>query len=234
MNFTDLNGDIWLSDIFSTGMAVDECATTTVLSGVTDRGLYCTYREWNASTTGPLSLPSSIPGYYKVTVYFAETSAMPGERVVDIFILGYRIFTGIDVAMLSTSGTLVLDLTGYSVDGSINIEIVASSGFPTLSAIKREFIPADVAPFAVRVNSGSTASFVDLAGNTWMADNFFTGGSTFSLCPVSIDGTVDDEIFCSERSGNFIYSVPVPGFGFHRVVLHFAEIFCEYSVCIEL
>lgn len=37
-----------------------------------------------------------------------------------------------------------------------------------------------------------------------------------------------DEIFRSERSGSFSYSIPVPWYGYYRVVLHFVEIFCKY------
>lgn len=88
--FISLSGDTWMSDIFNSGSTVDECASS-VLSGVADRGLYCAYRQWGFSTTGPLLLPSTSAGYYKVALHFTETSAVPGERVVDIFVNGYRI-----------------------------------------------------------------------------------------------------------------------------------------------
>lgn len=122
-----------------------------------------------------------------------------------------------------------LDVTGFSSDGTINVEIVASSGVPVLAAIERELVPSAFAPHQIRVNSGSTTSIVDNENETWIADSFFSGGFTFSNCPLEIHDTVNDEIFCSERSGSFSYSIPVPGSGFYRVVLYFAEIFCKFN-----
>jgi Malectin domain len=227
-DFTGGDGRVWLRDIFTTGSAVDECATS-IISAQPDLGLFCKYRQWSTPSTGRLLLPASIPGYYKVTLHFTETTAAPGERIFDVFALGYRVYSGIDVAsLLGGFGVFALDITGYSIDGTIDIEIIATAGQPQLSAIERDYVPTAVVPFEIRVNSGASTSFVDSTGKTWIADNFFSGGSPFSLCPFAIDGTIDDELYCSERFGMFNYTVPIPGHGLYRVVLHFAELVCKW------
>jgi hypothetical protein len=56
----------------------------------------------------------------------------------------------------------------------------------------------------------------------WSADNFFVGGSTYSLTSIPITNTVDDPIYQSERLGDFSYSIPVP-IGTYDVSIHLAE-----------
>lgn len=57
---------------------------------------------------------------------------------------------------------------------------------------------------------------------------YFTGGGTYSACPLEIGGTQDDIIYCSERYFNgqapYQYNVPIPRSGFYQVKLHFAEV----------
>jgi Malectin domain len=57
----------------------------------------------------------------------------------------------------------------------------------------------------------------------WADDNFFTGGTTYSISSVPIANTADDVLFQSIRLGSFSYSIPVP-LGHYEVVLHFAEL----------
>ena len=57
----------------------------------------------------------------------------------------------------------------------------------------------------------------------WSGDQFFTGGGTYSTS-ATIAGTTNDELYQTERYGNFAYHVPVPN-GAYEVDLHFAEIF---------
>jgi Malectin domain len=57
----------------------------------------------------------------------------------------------------------------------------------------------------------------------WSADNYFTGGSTYSLTSVPVENTVDDVIYQTERLGTFTYSIPVP-IGTFDIKIHLAEV----------
>jgi hypothetical protein len=76
--------------------------------------------------------------------------------------------------------------------------------------------------FPMRINCGGT-TVTDSKGQRWSADSFFSGGSTYSTSAIEIYNTDDDVIYRSERSGTFVYNIPVP-LGSYSVVLHFAEI----------
>jgi hypothetical protein len=158
------------------------------------------------------------------TLYFP---ASPGARVVDIFIRGQRIFSGIDVASLAGSGggVFALDFTAYSPDGMIDIEIIATTGVPVLAALERVHVP--MKPFELRVDAGGTEPYVDMSGKTWLQDMFFDFGAMNSVCPAVIGNTDEDDLYCSEHFGTFKYTVPVPALGFYRVILHFTEVFCK-------
>ena len=58
----------------------------------------------------------------------------------------------------------------------------------------------------------------------WAADNFFFGGSTYSISSIPIDNTADDPIYQSERSGDFSYEIPVP-VGTYEISIHLAEMY---------
>ncbi len=78
------------------------------------------------------------------------------------------------------------------------------------------------APSDIRINSGA-GIFTDSSGDVWRADQFFTGGSTFSNSN-NIQNTPDDPLYRSERFGNFVYNIPIAN-GNYGVELRFAEIF---------
>jgi len=75
---------------------------------------------------------------------------------------------------------------------------------------------------SIRVNSGGPQ--VTLNGEIFTADQYENGGSTFSTTE-PIEGTTDDELYQSERFGNFYYDIPIPVPGEYDIRLHFAEIF---------
>jgi Malectin domain len=65
--------------------------------------------------------------------------------------------------------------------------------------------------------------YLDASGlRYWAEDNFFFGGSTYSMSSIPISNTVDDPIYQSERNGDFSYEVPVP-VGTYEVNIHLAE-----------
>ena len=88
--------------------------------------------------------------------------------------------------------------------------------------------PVVAAPIAIRINAGSDKAWTDTAtGNIWAADAYFIGGGAFSNCPISIDGTTLDTLFCSERyfsEQKGAYIIPVQP-GIYTVKMMFAETF---------
>jgi Malectin domain len=66
----------------------------------------------------------------------------------------------------------------------------------------------------------------------WGADNFFTGGTTYSITSVPIANTLDDTVYQSIRLGTFSYSIPVP-VGNYEVDIHLAELYV-FVVIVEI
>ncbi|PYK93579.1 MAG: hypothetical protein DME36_08960 [Verrucomicrobia bacterium] len=80
---------------------------------------------------------------------------------------------------------------------------------------------AQAAPTSVRINAGTTTPYTDANGNTWLADQFYTGGSTYyTTSPIT--GTPAPQVFQTERWGSFAYNIPVAN-GNYNVNLDFAE-----------
>lgn len=75
---------------------------------------------------------------------------------------------------------------------------------------------------SIRINAGGD-EFVDFQGNSWEADQFFSGGSTYHAGSKPISDTLNDEIYRSERYGIFEYEIPVDA-GEYEILLHFAEV----------
>jgi hypothetical protein len=74
----------------------------------------------------------------------------------------------------------------------------------------------------IRINSGGTAQ--NFGGQAWVADQYFTGGSVYTSTN-AISNTTQDQIYQTERFGNFSYAIPVGQAGTYAVDLHFAEIY---------
>jgi len=78
---------------------------------------------------------------------------------------------------------------------------------------------------AIRINVGGGA-YMDTVGNIWQADNFFTGGGTYSTT-APIFKTEDDPLYQTERSAaNLSYQIPITN-GNYLVKLHFAETYWD-------
>ncbi len=90
-----------------------------------------------------------------------------------------------------------------------------------------DYDPDAVATTIMRINAGGPA--VSINGVSWDADEFYSGGGTFSNSGIEILGTDNDFVYQTERfdtgMNGFEYNIPVPGDGMYNVSLHFAEIF---------
>lgn len=85
--------------------------------------------------------------------------------------------------------------------------------------------PGTRVPFKTRsavlaINAGGPA-FTGADGTSYLADQSFSGGTTFGNGN-AISGTTDDPIYQSERRGSFSYAIPLAS-GSYLVTLKFAE-----------
>ena len=99
-------------------------------------------------------------------------------------------------------------LIGDASDNNVVKRVLVSSlkSFFTASSPTPTPTPTPTG-FALRINCGGN-NYVDILGNTWLADFGFTGG-TSNNSGSTIANTLDDELYQSERYGDFIYSLPV-------------------------
>lgn len=75
----------------------------------------------------------------------------------------------------------------------------------------------------IRLRFGaSPTSYTDAAGQTWNADQYCKGGSTFSHSNRDIQGTDDIPLFLNGREGKFQCKIPVPP-GSYQLMLLFAD-----------
>lgn len=83
--------------------------------------------------------------------------------------------------------------------------------------------PTSTSNLVVALNAGGSA-FTSATGIAYGADQYFTGGGTYSTNN-AIANTTDDPIYQSERWGNFTYHIPVSTNGTYQITLQFAETF---------
>jgi hypothetical protein len=113
------------------------------------------------------------------------------------------------------SGTITLRATDASnAFVQTTFSLTVTTGTPTLTNV-------------IRINSGGPAQ--NFAGQAWVADQYFTGGTVYSTTnPIS--NTTQDQIYQTERFGNFSYAIPVGQAGTYAVDLHLAEIYLARQV----
>ena len=121
-------------------------------------------------------------------------------------------------AAFSTAGTYVLQLTAsnpkLSGSAQVTITVNAAGGPPPPP-------PPPPPGGPVRINVGGNA-YRDAAGNSWLADQYFTGGTTFATTG-SIGYSSDPVLYDDQRLGDFTYRVPAAN-GLYSVVLGYAEL----------
>ena len=115
-------------------------------------------------------------------------------------------------------GVETIDFNVISVDN-------AAIGFQGTTTL--QILDDDSSAPAVRINAGG-ANYTDVSGNLWLADQYFTNGSTFSVpSNVEIFKTEDDELYRTERyATDLSYDIPLTA-GNYIVNLHFAEIYWD-------
>jgi beta-glucanase (GH16 family) len=224
--YTGADGRVWQADTgFSGGKKYSSNAT---IAGTTDQPLYRTERFGNMSYSFLVA-----NGNYTVNLKFGEIYwTTRGSRVFNVAINGQQVLTNFDI-LANTSANTALDKSFPAAVTGGKITIVFTNvvdnaqvnGIEILPTTNATPIPTSTsAPTstATRVNSGG-AAFTGADGRVWQSDADFSGGSTYSTT-ATIDGTMDQALYRSERLGNMSYNFPITN-GNYTVNLKFAEIY---------
>ena len=123
-------------------------------------------------------------------------------------------------------------LTDTQEDAGLNYIVAVTvdedgNAGPVSDVVVLDYDPDGVATVLTRINAGGPS--VTSNGVEWAADEFFTGGGTFTNAGIEIDNTSDDILYYTERfdqdAAGLTYNIPVPGDGNYNVNIHLAEIF---------
>lgn len=91
------------------------------------------------------------------------------------------------------------------------------------TTLTRPVVVASVIPGStVRLACGRSVSYTDRTGQTWSADRYFDGGTTFDSPRQFVARTLDSRLFQSGRQGDFSYNIPLPK-GVYELHLNFVE-----------
>ena len=114
------------------------------------------------------------------------------------------------------------------------VQRVGSSLSPNARDLQNEVAANITTPYTLRITAGSAEDYIDTDGVIWKSDSAFTTtGDIYSVCPLEINNTTLDSLYCKERFFNkwvhinksFKYDIPIPRIGIaYTVKLHFAEI----------
>lgn len=213
----------WQPDRYYTGGR--SYTTSAPISNTSKETLYQSERNGDFS----YQIPVPEKGAYTVELHFAEIHWKRSNARLFRFRLENSPPTDIIDLYKDHGGAnnaYVLRIPDVQVvDGVLNLELITEKDRAKISGIavykqRQTYPPAGAVQ--LRVNAGGPA--IMLNGEEWMADSYFEGGRTYGVGSVEISNTDIDEVYRSERYGNFNYSLPVPEEGSYTVELLFAEI----------
>jgi hypothetical protein len=224
-SLVDHAGKLWSSDeLFTGGAAVK--STVQHIWRTQDPAFYRTSRQGNFRYDLPLR-----PGSYELRLHFAETEFGPestgtggeGDRIMTVRANGRTLLSGFDVVADAgasrTADVKVFPDISPAKDGQLHLEFAGEAGKEAaVSAI--EIVPGQKGHMRpVRILARQTPYYSN-DSQWWSPDAYFEGGQLATYAtPVS--GTDDQELYDSERWGNFSYAVPVAA-GRYTVTMHFA------------
>jgi Malectin domain len=225
--YIDRGGNVWLGDRYYSG-GETSAEPELFLARAPDMGLYQNFRFGDFSYRIPLK-----PGNYELHLYFVETHYGPGSlsgrgetsRLFDVLLDGKSLLRIFDI-IKDAGGNNIADERVFKdvrpgPDGYLQLNFQRLVDSPLLNALAIEpATPGKINPIRILAQDNS---YTDHAGNIWSPDRYYSGGQLaqhISTTPVS--GTLDPQLYSSERFGNFTYAIPVPP-GKYKVTLRFAE-----------
>lgn len=224
-SLVDHAGKMWNADGWFTGGTAVK-STVQHIWRTQEAAFYRTSRQGDFRYDIPLRA-----GIYELRLHFAETVYGPestgtgaeGNRIMGVSANGKTLLSAFDVAADAgasrTADVKVFPDVSPASDGHLHLEFAGEQGKQaTISAI--EIVPGQKGHIRpVRVLPRQTPYYSN-DSLWWSPDNYFEGGQLQTYAaPVS--GTDDQELYESERWGNFSYAIPVAP-GKYAVKMHFA------------
>lgn len=217
-DYIDQAGRAWLADRFFSGGTTFHRGPNEIQHTL-DPQIYRQGREGEFVYDIPMK-----PGVYELHLYFAETG-VEGEalRSVSVAINGMPVSTldiASDAGSINAATEKIFKNVSPTHDGMLHLTFQgAGSGPGFLNAL--EIIPA-VSEKMAPVRLAARGLYRDHLGRTWLPDEWASGGRKSSRSTF-IEGTLDSDLYQTQRFGHFGYSIPVVEGGRYTVTLHFAE-----------
>ncbi|KAK9902860.1 hypothetical protein WJX75_008891 [Coccomyxa subellipsoidea] len=227
--YTDAAGNTWASDSNYRGGGIEAMSAHIDKDEDSDDVIYDTNRIGGAFqyTFGPAN--GLVAGQaYTLALHFAELYFdKSGNRVFTVIVNGNAALTDYDIVSdAGAKDVAIVKRIPVTVgsDGLLTIVFVATKDQATVGGIEV------LLPALLRINSGSSDSFTDAAGNIWAADSNFVGAGSLSSSAAIVG---------AEDGADAIYqdSHMAPEFGYifgrsdglapstdYIAVLHFAEL----------
>jgi hypothetical protein len=126
-----------------------------------------------------------------------------------------------------TATTTFDSASDYDVSLTVTDDVGATDSATQTVSVEE---PATGDDLVLAVNAGG-GEYTATDGTTFVADTNFDGGQTFTSGDAGtpsepdIENTDDDQLYWTERYGNFGYDIPVPEDGQYEVTLYFAELY---------
>ena len=164
-----------------------------------------------------------------VTLYFAEVYwTAAGQRTFNVAVNGSTVLTAFDIFVAAGGAGKAISRTfstAASASGQVVIQFTRGGGPDHAKVAGIVVSPVTVTQPTVSVNAGGAAA------GAFLADAYFSGGSTYSTTNVidtaQVTGAVPPQaVFQTERYGEFTYTIPnrTPGSA-QSVTLYFQESF---------
>ncbi|HEY2858693.1 MAG TPA: malectin domain-containing carbohydrate-binding protein [Terracidiphilus sp.] len=224
-SLVDHGGKMWRADSFFAGGEAVKSDIQQIWR-TQEAAFYRTSRQGSFRYDIPLRA-----GIYELRLHFAETVYGPestgtggeGNRIMAVRANGKPLLSGFDVdadaGASRTADVRVFPDIAPANDGQLHLEFAGEQSKQAIvSAI--EIVPGQKGRIRpVRILPRQTPYYSN-DSLWWSPDNYFEGGQLATYAaPVS--GTDDQELYESERWGNFTYAIPVAP-GRYTVTLHFA------------
>ena len=225
--YVDHLGNSWFGDRFFKGGIAANVPARPILRTL-DSAMFLSRREGDFKYDIPLR-----PGVYELRLYFAETIfgenniAGGGEssRIFSVRMNGQNILNATDV-LADAGGSNIAHVRVYrdvrpASDGLLHLEFLPNyKEVAFVNAI--EVVPGTHGRLNPIRIIARPSSFTDSKGAEWSPDQFFFGGQYVQRHD-KVAGTADQELFQSERFGNFSYAVPVVENSRYTATLSFCE-----------
>jgi hypothetical protein len=147
----------------------------------------------------------------------SETPIVSGAAGTSIGFKASPLWLAIGLAAVVAAAVFSLD-HWFKITPGLGSKTFAASTFPGPGP----FISGGEAN-VIRILAGDRQTdYIDQAGRAWLADRFFSGGTTFHRGPNEIRHTQDPQIYRQGREGQFVYDIPMKP-GVYELHLYFAE-----------